>query len=150
MCTPHRRASEGRVGAHHGKEHRCAHLHRNRTVKNAPGSTHSTLSSKDAKKRKQLQKYKKLLHLFCKGVPFNFLHILLLPFPHTDNWKWHKVQYPKVFLLTALPTWDSFRLGGGGGCVVFANPVCVWVVFMRLLKIMGTYLNCWAKENSLF
>lgn len=73
------------------------------------------------------------LHLFCKGVPFDFfffLHILFLPFPRTDNWKWQKVQYPKVLLLTQLPTSNSSVEGEG---VVFANhTVCVWVFCMRL------------------
>ncbi|GAA6214969.1 N-alpha-acetyltransferase 50 isoform X1 [Lates japonicus] len=68
-APPHRRASEGRVGAHDGKEHRCARLHRNRTVTNAPGSTRSTLSSKDAKKRKQNLKYKNCCIYFAKGGP---------------------------------------------------------------------------------
>ncbi len=93
-------------------------------------------------KRENKFKVQKMLHLFCKGVPLWFLHILLLPFPHTDNWKWQKAQYPKVLLLTKLPTSDSFRLGEGGGCGVCKSYCLCLSCFYAVIMLTGTYLHC--------
>lgn len=87
---------------------------------------------------------------FLQRDPLWFLHILLLPFPHTDNWTWQKAHYQKVLLLTKLPTSDSFRLGGGGGCGVCKSYCLCLSCFYAVIKLTGTYLYCWAKENSWF
>lgn len=73
-----RRQSRG-----HGfwKGHNCAHLHlhRHRTVTDAPGSTHQTFSSKDFKKRETNLKYKNAVY-FTK-VPLTLHLVLFLPVP---------------------------------------------------------------------
>lgn len=100
-------------------------------------------------KRENKFKVQKMLHLFCKGVPFDFLHILFLPFPHTDNWKWQKSSVSKSAPMEKVAN-NSFRLGEGGGCGVCKSYCLCLSCFYAVKKLTGTYLYCWAKENSWF
>lgn len=55
-----------------------------------------------------------------------------------------------MLLLTKLPTSDSFRLGEGGRCDVCKSYCLCLSCFYAVIKLMGTHLYCWAKENSWF
>lgn len=76
----------------------------------------STLSSKDAKKRKQISSIK-VAAFISQGGPllllFFFSFFLFANFLHTVNWQWQKAKHPIVLLLTKLPTSDSWHGGGG-------------------------------------
>lgn len=100
-------------------------------------------------KRENKFKVQKMLHLFCKGVPFDFLHILFLPFPHTDNWKLQKSSVSKSAPMEKVAN-NSFRLGEGGGCGVCKSYCLCLSCFYAVKKLTGTYLYCWAKGNSWF
>lgn len=96
-----------------------------------------------------------MLHLFCKGVPFDFFFFAYFISP-LSSFGWLKMtktlSIQKVLLSTKLPTSDSFRLGEGGEGVVFANyTVCVWVVFYAVVKLVGGHIyTVVQKENSWF
>lgn len=63
-------------------------------------------------KEKNLQ-YKKMLHLFCKGVPFDFCICYFSPFLIEIIVKNYKSSVSKSAPIE-LPTSDSFRLCKGG------------------------------------
>lgn len=97
-----------------------------------------------------------MLHLFCKGVPFDFFFFFAYFISPLSSFGWLKMtktlSIQKVLLSTKLPTSDSFRLGEGGEGVVFANyTVCVWVVFYAVVKLVGGHIyTVVQKENSWF